>query len=516
MRTLVAQNRRSNAEEKLRGEGISNVAVQFGGQGVSQDEKLDSCMRRIFQTEGVPAFCEHVRDVMTRTLNLESSSMELARVILKDLGLTAQVLRIANSALYNRSGRAILSVAHAITLLGWDAVRSMLSAIRYIERFAKNSPGMRELMLLALLNAIHCREIARVAGYPRPEEAYICGLFRNLGEVLVACHYPQQYSSIILAMHNEKIPARAACLRYLGFSWDDVGRLVAEAWNMPAKVALCMRGWPNQEGSSLDPSLASITAYGHELTHALYRKGGGMETVHLRCLSEPDGAKVLIPVRELARIVDSAVLETEQTFSKLGIPVERLLLSHQAESAKQILESTPVFSTAAMSALEQSAEECRRRLERNDFELAALILSLLEAVCAAGFDCAVFGLLNETHTVVRGRLAKGQGAEDILARFHFPVDRAEGPIRAALLSKIDVLVDRARDDRYDKSVLVAAFEPVAFALLPVVSDGRAIACLYAHRLNPSPGLALARSPLGRVRDTIGAAIRKRAPQAGRR
>jgi HD-like signal output (HDOD) protein len=499
----------------MRGLCISDV-VQLGKGRSGRDEKLESCVRHIFETEGVPAFCEHVRDVMTRTFNLESSSIELAHVILKDLGLTSQVLRIANSALYNRSGRAIMSVAHAITLLGWDTVRNMLSTIRYIEHFATGSPGVHELMLLSVLNAVHSRDVAAAAGYPRPEEAYICGLFRNLGEVLVACHYPHEYSLIVVAMETEKIPARAACMRYLDFSWDDVGRFVSEAWNMPSKVSLCMRGWRAQAESSLDRSLASITDYAHDLTHALYRKGDGIESVHLRYVSDPDGANTLVSLRDLTRIVETAANETQETFSELGIPRERLLLAQQASRAKQILESTPVFTAAALKGLDHAIETARQKLDRNDFELTVLIASLLNAICSAGFDCAVFGLLNEDHTAVRGRLAGGLQTDEMLSHFHFPVDRAEGPIRAALVNKTDVLVDRARDDRYDRSSLVMTLDPVAFALFPVVTDGRAVACLYAHRGSPSPGLNLARAPLGRVRDVIGEAIRKKAPQPAAR
>lgn len=475
-----------------------------------RDEKLDACVKRIFESEGVPAFCEHVSDVLAHTVSLETTSVELARIILKDLGLTSQTLRIVNSAMYNRSDRPILSVAHAVIMLGWDAVRNMLSAIRYIEHFANVSPGIRELMLLSVLDAVHSRDVASVLGYPYPEEAYVCGLFRNLGEVLVACHYPKEYSSIILAMQTEKIPARVACLRYLDFSWDDLGRRLAEAWNMPRKVHLCMRESDAASTSVLERSLFSITNYTHDLTHALYRKGDGIESVHLRYVINPEGVQTLVSVRELHKIVDSAAVETEKTFSQLGIPRERLLLGQQAERARHIIECTTVFDDVVLKTLDDAIDSALERLESDDFELSDLITSLLDALCAAGFDRAVFGLLNESHTVVRGRLASGANAEDVLAGFHFAVDRADGPIRAALVRKTDVLVERARDDRYDKSVLVTTLTPAAFALFPNVTDGKAVACLYADRKSASPGLVNARSALGRARDAIGLAIRKKA------
>ena len=486
-------------------EAVAHVDVRKPGHG----EKLHACVRHIFDRDGVPAFCEHVNEVMVRTLNLEGSSRELARVILKDVGLTSQILRIANSALYNRSGRPIMSVAHAITLLGWDTVRNMLSAIRFVEHFANASAGLRELLLLSVLNAVHSRDIAAAAGHPHPEEAYICGLLRNLGEVLVACHYPHEYSSIILAMHSGKIPARVACLRYLGFSWDDLGRLVSEAWSMPSKVSLCMRGREAPASSPAERSLLSITEYSHELTHSLYRRGDPIESFHLTYEPAAGGAKTLVAVRDVCRIVDSAVEETRETFSQLGIPTNRLLLGAQAERARQMLELTPVFTAAALDALDEAAAAARQRLDVGEFELTALITSLLNAVCAAGFDCAVFGLLNDNHTTVRARLVSGVDRASVFHRFHFPVDRADGPIRAALVRNTDVLVDRSRDDRYDQSALVTTLEPQAFALFPMVTGGRAVACLYAARAGASPGLHFVRAALCHVRDTIGDAIRSK-------
>ena len=50
----------------------------------------------------------------------EEQLQELSRIILKDFPLTSQILQVANSALYNQSGRSIPAVAHAVTLLGWE------------------------------------------------------------------------------------------------------------------------------------------------------------------------------------------------------------------------------------------------------------------------------------------------------------------------------------------------------------------------------------------------------------
>jgi len=451
----------------------------------------------------------HANEVMVRTLDVDGgSSAHLVRTIQRDVGLAAQVLRVANSVMYNHSGRPILSVAHATTLLGWMQVRNMVSTVSHIENLTNRSPGLRELVLTSVLTAVQSRDVAAAIGYPRPDEAYICGLFRNLGEVLIGCHYPVEYSRVIVSMEENKIPGRAACFRVFDFSWEDVGMRIAAAWNMP-QVRLSMQT-SGVAGSPLDRSLASITNSGHNLTHALYRKGVAVDRVHLETLLDPAGQSTLLPFGDLRRIIDSALAETSATFASLRISSENLRLSKQAERARAILESMPIPGVVGFTTLDQAIERAGAVLSQASLDLTSFISTLLDAVCSAGFDRAVFGLMNESLTFIVGRLASGESADDPLNRFYFPMDGADGPIRAALQRKEDIYVDRARDGRFDRSALVTAFDPGGFALLPIVIERKTVACLYADLRGPLYRLDAVRPAVARVRDLIAQAIQKQA------
>src|SRR5690242_1526561 len=100
-------------------------------------------------------------------------------------------------------------------------------------------------------------------------------------------------------MHEERISVRAACLRVLDFGWDDLGKAVADAWNLPDQVSMCMQAAPATH--PVQRSLASIANYGHGLTEALYRCGDRFDQVHLRTVLNLSGQPVLIPVRDLRR-----------------------------------------------------------------------------------------------------------------------------------------------------------------------------------------------------------------------
>ncbi len=462
--------------------------------------KLRACLARIAANEGIPPFREHAGELIVGTYDLENSSSHLSRIILKDVGLTSQMLQVANSAFYNRSGRPILTVAHAVTLLGWETIRNRVSAVRYIEHFANRSPGLRELMVLSVISAVHSREVAVTVGYPRPEEAFLCALLRNLGEVLIASHFPEEYGDIILAMQSKKLTAQAACVRVLSFHWEAVGARTAAAWNLPPSVQLCLNGAVAAGVAPLDRCLASLAEYGQTMTNALYRKGTGIESMHLGTVIDPHGRGTLVPLRDLQRVAGTAVSETAQMLAALKIPVDVLLLEMQAQLSQANLESGP--------SLEAAVEVAARELQSGDFQITPYLMRLLDGVQAAGFDLVIFGLVNEDCTVIRGRLISGDFGDNILSRFDFPIDRKEGPISAALRNKLDVLVDGARDDRYNGSGFVKTLNASAFALFPIVVDRKVAGCLYAGKRGRAVGLENFRAGLVRVRDLIAEGIGK--------
>lgn len=467
-------------------------------------------MRRILNSDGVPPFRQNANELVTCILDPDGSCTRLARIVLKDLGLTSHILRLGNSARYNHSGRPISDVGHAITLLGWQNIRSLVGALKYVEYVAKRSPGLRELMVSSLLSGSHGRETAISLQYPWPEEAYIAGLFRGLGEVLIARHYPREYSHILVTVQDEKMPAPAACVRILGFPWDEVGHRIAQSWNLPPKVVLCLSSRDRGASSALDRCLISIADYSHRLTNALYREGAAMGDVQRCPMLDPSGQSSLISVRDLHRIIGSSLNDAVGTLALLQIPADTLRLEKQARQARDMLESIRVFDPIASRSLDQTIQCCGRVVASGDFELSPFVVSLIDEVHAAGFDRVVFGLVNEDRTRMRGRLGSGDSIDLLLDRFDFPLDPSDGPL-GALQHMDDIVVDRELDAQYDQSQFVQALEPTVFLLLPIVIDTEVVGFLYADCVRAVSGLENAHVLCGRVRDVITQAIRRKAP-----
>src|SRR5262249_53184329 len=151
----------------------------------------------------------HMSEVRKAMVDEGSTLNLLTNIILKNVSLTSRVLCAANSIQYNPRGKPILSVSRAVTMLGWDAVSHLAVGAMVFEHFRNQSEKLKEIMLLMLLSANHARQIAIRTGLRGVEEVYLCGMFRNLGELIVACYLPAQHERIMAAIDGNLTEADA-------------------------------------------------------------------------------------------------------------------------------------------------------------------------------------------------------------------------------------------------------------------------------------------------------------------
>ena len=163
----------------------------------SNAPRPEDYVRRILQAEDFPAFSRQMGELMVTLDGGDASAQRLANLVLRDYALTVKVIRTANTIHYNRTGRPVQSATQAMMLLGARTVRDLAGELLLFEQYRKRSPGLKELMLLSLLTAGHAREAALRLGVGDPEAAQLAGMFRNLGEVLVAAHLPQEYAAVL-------------------------------------------------------------------------------------------------------------------------------------------------------------------------------------------------------------------------------------------------------------------------------------------------------------------------------
>ena len=184
---------------------------------------------------------------------------ELAAVVLEDLALSFEMLRLANTAQVRGAQLAgagpVLTVRRTIALLGLDGVRRGALALR-------NWPGPLEAEAAHDLQLLfdRCRHAGRTAVALRPagydaEVVFLITLLQNLGRLLVQYHFAEEARQI--SRLREPLPAvaegeraepglteEAACQAVLGIDAEQLGAAVARHWGLADEVLTMIRRHP--------------------------------------------------------------------------------------------------------------------------------------------------------------------------------------------------------------------------------------------------------------------------------
>ncbi|KAB7627504.1 HDOD domain-containing protein [Alkalilimnicola sp. S0819] len=150
----------------------------------STDTSLARWMHRLNERD-MPVLNNTVQQLCNISTDTGASANDLAAVVLRDASMTSGVLRIANSAHYNRSGREINTISRAVVMLGFDTVRGIGLSQILIDTFLNGEARSHlvGLMRQSVYAAVQAKLIAQQAGDEAPEEIFIAALLYRLGEI---------------------------------------------------------------------------------------------------------------------------------------------------------------------------------------------------------------------------------------------------------------------------------------------------------------------------------------------
>ncbi|MCZ6750606.1 MAG: HDOD domain-containing protein [Acidobacteria bacterium] len=381
--------------------------------------------------------------------------------------------------------------------------------------------------VLAPLEENVCQAAAQIR-LPRAEEAYLCGMFRNLGEVLVATHLRKQYNRILKERGNSSGEAKA-CLQVLGFTYEDLGQGMARHWHMPTSVTESM----GSAGSSPAPRagkdvMETLVAFSHELTDVIYRRNPDDRQAAVALIVDKYGSSLRLGPDGVQALIATAVTETTETFAAAKIPLDGLQLRRQAEAALQ----GGSLETGAPEPEEEAATQAGGR-EKNlldslaaevvaatqpgsPVQMNSILMMVLEAYHrGAGFDRVIFFLADSDRTRLRGRLGLGEDIESMIDRLEIPLAGRGEPLTGLLIGRKDTFADLPGNPAYKNSKVIGILRPRSFGLFPVVVDGAVVGGLYFDRLQPEPPPSpRVLKVLKRLRDHVAEMIRRTRAPAG--
>jgi len=170
--------------------------------------------------------------VMQLIENETATAEEMARIVSSDPAVAARVLKISNSSFYGCQ-RQIQTLSHAIMILGFSTLKSLVVAASVKQVYKPF--GLTEKMLWehSFGAGLAARIIANTTQLVNEEEAFLGGLFHDIGKIIMNTIDSQQFQSVMQKCYNDNISFEEAEQQVYSYTHAEVGGLVIKKWNFP-------------------------------------------------------------------------------------------------------------------------------------------------------------------------------------------------------------------------------------------------------------------------------------------
>jgi HD-like signal output (HDOD) protein len=202
--------------------------------------------------------------VLTKLLsNTEVGVEQVVEIIQYDPALTAEVLRLCNSAYFGLTEPAS-DLSEAIMRLGYNEVFQLVAILSVAPVMSGEHDGnglcVRDLWRHSVITALAGRELADARQFSIPL-VFIACILHDLGKIIFAGSAAKEYDEIVALCHTNQIPFSAAERTVLGFDHTEVTGRLLERWRFPTELVHAARF--HHDPSTAAAEHRTLAAYAH-------------------------------------------------------------------------------------------------------------------------------------------------------------------------------------------------------------------------------------------------------------
>jgi HD-like signal output (HDOD) protein len=165
------------------------------------------------------------------------TTVEVGGIIAKDMAMMTKLLQVTNSACFGLP-RKISDPVEAVGILGFETVKSMVITLKLLSQYDKVKPVYFSIDRLWR----HSTEVARISRRIAStqgddpvlaESAFTAGLMHDLGKLVLASNFDEQYSGAQALGRHQQIPLWEVEKQIFGASHGEIGAYLLGLWGMP-------------------------------------------------------------------------------------------------------------------------------------------------------------------------------------------------------------------------------------------------------------------------------------------
>ena len=471
-------------------------------------------MKKVCGDDEMFALGSSIARVVQMASSDDQGTQDLAYFVLSDVALTQRILRLSNTAQYRRrSGTPVTTVSRAISLLGFDNVKTTALAMLLVDALSNSAHAnsVRVELEAALCASLVGREMARRSFYHGAEEASIGALFKNLGPLLVASHEHERFREINMIVADGKHTVNQAAQLILGCSYDSLSEAVLTEWKIPEVI---IRSLAPPRAGTLRPAanrgewMSQVAAFSLDVARLLGKSANPAASAEARAILSRYGTALELDGESMAELFST--VQDEMNAMLQSMNMERQ--PRQEEQKPDDVGSLPDFlQLATMDAPAQpdagawpsgkpkNAHELLLAAVQDITQLRAagtcssndLILAVLEALYRClGFRFATVVLKDVRAQQYRARVSFGDGHARIQSEFQFPMQSSRDIFHLAMENDADLMIEDAFTQKM-RELLPPWYrklrpEARSFVVLPLVVGGVRAGLFYLDRDTAAP------------------------------
>jgi HD-like signal output (HDOD) protein len=210
-------------------------ACRIGGEQVTDPIRVV-----LGSLDNLPTLPEMIQELEQALAAPNASAQQLGDIIEQDMGMTAKILKIVNSAFFGLR-RSIASPHEAVTYLGIDMVKALVLVNSIFERakpLATRHLALADLWRHSMATAAGAKAIALAEGASRAEaeDAFVGGVLEDVGILVLAGHFPEAYDHVAERLLEEGVLLTTAEQEAFSVTHAEVGTYLLGLWGIPAPV----------------------------------------------------------------------------------------------------------------------------------------------------------------------------------------------------------------------------------------------------------------------------------------
>jgi putative nucleotidyltransferase with HDIG domain len=201
-------------------------------------------LRKLAGTKDLPSLPQVVSLFLAKAKEKRSSAVDVAEILAEDPAMTAHILRVANSVLFNPTIKKITSVQQAIARIGFVEAQRVIIAIGVIDLFQKSRIPFdyrrfwRHCIATALFSEIIARRVVGTTpDAPEPDSCFVGGLLHDIGILPLAQHLGDRYGRLVQTAEKQKKIFEVFERERLGVSHQEVGAELMRRWSLSDQLA---------------------------------------------------------------------------------------------------------------------------------------------------------------------------------------------------------------------------------------------------------------------------------------